>query len=74
VLTLEYLCELRGSWAGLAQPLVHARDVPLLLDDQGPYILGLVRLVSCSSLEVASSLTLRLPPGRRVQAPRQTRT
>jgi nicotinamide N-methyltransferase len=50
VLTLEYLCELRGSWAGLAQPLVHARDVPLLLDDQGPYILGLVRLVSLQFL------------------------
>lgn len=27
----------------MSYPLVHARDVSLCLEDQGPYILGLVR-------------------------------
>lgn len=47
--TCRYLCELRESWEGMSYPLVHARDVSLCLEDQGPYILGLVRSSISSS-------------------------
>jgi hypothetical protein len=40
VMTLRYICELRG-WEGMAHPIVHARDVQLLLEDGGPWIIGL---------------------------------
>lgn len=40
VMTLRYICELRG-WEGMAHPIVHARDVQLLLEDSGPWIIGL---------------------------------
>ncbi|KAL7412592.1 hypothetical protein BDY24DRAFT_442136 [Mrakia frigida] len=40
VMTLKYICELRG-WEGMAHPIVHARDVQLFIEDAGPYILGL---------------------------------
>lgn len=40
VSTLRYICDLRG-WEGIAHPIVHARDVSLLVEDGGPFILGL---------------------------------
>ncbi|EIW71142.1 hypothetical protein TREMEDRAFT_27360, partial [Tremella mesenterica DSM 1558] len=40
VSALKYIVEMRG-WEGIALPVLHARDSTLLIEDPGPYIIGL---------------------------------
>ncbi|WVQ79913.1 hypothetical protein IAT38_002014 [Cryptococcus sp. DSM 104549] len=40
VSTLRYLVELRG-WDGIALPMIHARDTTFIIEDPGPYIIGM---------------------------------
>lgn len=40
VQTLKYIVELRG-WNGIALPHIHTRDATFIIEDPGPYIIGL---------------------------------
>lgn len=40
VQTLKYIVELRG-WNGIALPHIHTRDSTFIIEDPGPYIIGL---------------------------------
>ncbi|WVF69649.1 hypothetical protein IAT40_004428 [Kwoniella sp. CBS 6097] len=40
VSTLKYIVELRG-WDGIAMPMIHARDTTFIIEDPGPYIIGM---------------------------------
>ncbi|ODN79529.1 hypothetical protein L202_03489 [Cryptococcus amylolentus CBS 6039] len=40
VSSLKYLVELRG-WNGIAVPVIHARDATFIIEDPGPYIIGM---------------------------------
>ncbi|WWC86768.1 uncharacterized protein L201_001647 [Kwoniella dendrophila CBS 6074] len=40
VSTLKYVVELRG-WDGICMPVIHARDATFIIEDPGPYIIGM---------------------------------
>ncbi|ODO08610.1 hypothetical protein L198_00341 [Cryptococcus wingfieldii CBS 7118] len=40
VSSLKYLVELRG-WNGITVPVIHARDATFVIEDPGPYIIGM---------------------------------
>ncbi|WVW78297.1 hypothetical protein I302_100251 [Kwoniella bestiolae CBS 10118] len=40
VSTLKYIVELRG-WDGIIMPMIHARDTTFVIEDPGPYIIGM---------------------------------
>ncbi|WWD00736.1 hypothetical protein V866_007671 [Kwoniella sp. B9012] len=40
VSTLKYIVELRG-WDGITMPMIHARDTTFVIEDPGPYIIGM---------------------------------
>nr|XP_019008347.1 uncharacterized protein I206_06906 [Kwoniella pini CBS 10737]OCF47128.1 hypothetical protein I206_06906 [Kwoniella pini CBS 10737] len=40
VSTLKYVVELRG-WDGISMPMIHARDTTFIIEDPGPYIIGM---------------------------------
>nr|ODN89542.1 hypothetical protein L203_02254 [Cryptococcus depauperatus CBS 7841] len=70
VSSLKYLVELRG-WSGITVPIIHARDATFLIEDPGPYIIGMsteCRYLLAPPGEVAivdldsNSLSCRTPP------------
>lgn len=38
--TIKYLLEFAHKWNGVAFPAVHARDLKILVEDPGPWIIG----------------------------------
>ncbi|WRT64656.1 uncharacterized protein IL334_001590 [Kwoniella shivajii] len=40
VSTLKYIVEMRG-WGGITMPMIHARDTTFVIEDPGPYIIGM---------------------------------
>ncbi|ORY21289.1 AEX-3 domain-domain-containing protein [Naematelia encephala] len=68
--TMKYIVELRG-WSGIVQPILHARDTTFVVEDPGPYILGMpteCRFMIPIPSEVviididSNSLTCKSPP------------
>nr|XP_031858204.1 uncharacterized protein CI109_006347 [Kwoniella shandongensis]KAA5525276.1 hypothetical protein CI109_006347 [Kwoniella shandongensis] len=70
VSTLKYIVELRG-WNGIALPIIHSRDATFIIEDPGPYIIGMpseCRYLLAPPSEVVivdidtNSLTCKSPP------------
>ncbi|OCF45755.1 hypothetical protein I317_00243 [Kwoniella heveanensis CBS 569] len=80
VSTLKYIVELRG-WDGIAMPMIHARDTTFIIEDPGPYIIGMpteCRYLLAPPAEVVivdidtNSLSCKSPPAG-IITPRQRR-
>ncbi|WVQ98203.1 hypothetical protein IAU59_005325 [Kwoniella sp. CBS 9459] len=80
VSTLKYIVELRG-WDGIAMPMIHARDTTFIIEDPGPYIIGMpteCRYLLAPPAEVVivdidtNSLSCKSPPNG-IITPRQRR-
>ncbi|WVQ69409.1 uncharacterized protein L199_007626 [Kwoniella botswanensis] len=56
VSTLKYIVELRG-WDGITMPMIHARDTTFVIEDPGPYIIGMP-----TESDDFSSLSCKSPP------------
>lgn len=47
VAAFRHICESRGHWQGIVHASVHARDLRILSDDPGPYLLGALEARRC---------------------------